>query len=115
MAFGAPSCAFLRRKKAPRAEWELCRPLAANRKGVVARLAESLVRGERTLPPETFEPGQRPSQEAKCFSEGQRAMSRPISEMRVRAMEVSIPSTRVRSVPEMRKRAERASKAGALR
>src|SRR3990170_2211812 len=115
MAFGVPSCAFLRRKKAPRAEWELCRPLAANRKAVAARLAQSLVREERSFPSETFEPGQRPSQEAKCFSEGQRAISRPISEIRVSAMEVSMPSTRVRSVPEMQKRAERASKAGALR
>src|SRR3970040_2927237 len=107
MALGVPSRAFMRRKKAPRAEWELCRPLAANRKAVAARLAQSLVREERTLPPEILEPGHRPSQEAKCFSEGQRDISRPISEMRVRAMEVSMPSIRVGSTPEMRKGAAR--------
>ena len=47
-------------------------------------------------------PGQRPSQEAKCFSVGQRLMSRPISATIVWTVRASMPSIRVRSTPVMR-------------
>src|SRR3546814_7933602 len=50
------------------------------RKAAAARLAETLVLPLRRLPPETFVPGLRASQEAKCFSLGQALMSVPVSE-----------------------------------
>ena len=48
---GAPSCAFFRRRKAPRALSERCRALAARRKAAAARLALGLVLELMTLPP----------------------------------------------------------------
>ena len=53
MALGAPSCAFLRRKKAPRALSERYSALAASRSALAARLALGLVRELMTLPPVT--------------------------------------------------------------
>ena len=54
MALGAPSCAFFRRRKAPRALSERCSALAARRKAAAARLALGLVLELITLPPPTL-------------------------------------------------------------
>ena len=51
MALGAPSWAFFRRRKAPRALAERCRALAARRNDAAARLALGLVLELMTLPP----------------------------------------------------------------
>ena len=51
MALGAPSWAFLRRRKAPRALSERCSALAARRNDAAARLALGLVLELITLPP----------------------------------------------------------------
>ena len=79
MALGAPSCAFFRRRKAPRALSERCRALAARRKAAAARLALGLVLELITLPPVMRLLGLSPNQEAKCFALVHFVMSVPIS------------------------------------
>ena len=54
--------------------------MAAMRKIRAARVAEGWVREARSLPPEILALGESVSQEVKCFSLGQRVMSRPTSE-----------------------------------
>jgi hypothetical protein len=78
------------------------RELAARRSAAATRLAERLVRPLSFLPPETLLPGERLSQEAKCFSVGHRVMSSPISATTLRAVGASMPSIRVRSTPVRR-------------
>src|SRR4029434_8052191 len=115
MAFGAPRRVLRRRKKAPSADLLWCRERAARRSAAAARLAEGLVRPLSVLPPETFVPGARVSQEAQCLSLGQRLMSRRVSATTLRAVGASMPSMRVRSTPVRRERWVRTSKVGAVR
>src|SRR4029453_17820163 len=80
MAVGAPRRDLMRRMKAPMAVL-LCMALwAARRRAAAARLA--FFRGllERTLPPLIRLLGATLSHAQKCFSLGQRLISRPISE-----------------------------------
>src|SRR3546814_18270739 len=79
------------------------------RKAAAARLAETLVLPLRRLPPETFVPGLRASQEAKCFSLGQALMSVPVSESTASTVLSLIPLISVRSTPFRRYRRGRAS------
>ena len=79
MAFGAPRCAFFRRRNAPNALSERCSALAARRKAFAARFALGLVRELITLPPVTRLFGLSPSQDAKCLALGHLLMSVPIS------------------------------------
>src|SRR4030095_4730706 len=95
MAFGAPRRVLSRRKKAPSADLLWCRKAAARRSAAAARLAERLVRPLSVLPPETFVPGARVSQEAKCLSLGQRLMSRPVPATTLRAVDGSMPALAV--------------------
>lgn len=76
---------------------------AAIRSAAAARLELARVLPLRlsARPPVLLTPGQRVSQEVKCFSVGQRLMSRPISEITVRTVLASRPSTAVRSMPVM--------------
>jgi hypothetical protein len=53
--------------------------MAARRSAAATQLAERFVRPLSFWPPETLLPGERLSQEAKCFSVGHRLMSNPIS------------------------------------
>src|SRR5450631_1023345 len=99
MALGAPSLAFIRRRKAPRALRELYRVVAAILSAKAARLATGLLLPLNRLPPEILLPGHNPNQEVNCFSERQRPISKPISDTIFRAVYESMPSMRVRSTP----------------
>src|SRR3546814_18345584 len=69
------------------------------RKAAAARLAETLVLPLRRLPPETFVPGLRASQAAKCFSLAQALLSVPVSESTASPVLSPIPLISVRSTP----------------
>src|SRR5664279_4289085 len=100
MALGAPSRDLCRLKYAPSALFELNNVNAAMRSAEAARLATGLVALLNTLPPLILEPGQRPSQEVKCFSVFQRLMSIPISAMTLSAVLVLMPLMPERSTPD---------------
>src|SRR3972149_3524696 len=102
MALDAPRRDLSRREKAPRAERQWEGLWAGTRRAAAARFAQGFVRPLSRLPPEILLPGHSPSQDAKCFSDGQRVMSRPISPRIVRAVVSAIPSMRVRSTPVTR-------------
>jgi len=68
-----------------------------------------------TLPPVILVPGQSPSQEAKCLSLGNLAMSAPTLLTTTSAVVASMPSMRVRSTPHMPNSRWRRSNLGALR
>ena len=90
-AFGLPNRVVMRLKYAPSAVWLLYKLDAAIRSAVAARFAVGFVLLDKTLPPDTFVPGQSPSQETKCFALFQRVISIPISETTVSAVATSIP------------------------
>jgi len=73
--------------------------MAARRSVVAARLAEGCVREESNFPPENWFRGATKSHETKCFSVAQRPMSRPISEISLRAPYGPRPGSAVRSTP----------------
>ena len=56
------------------------------RKMAAARLADGCVRELRRRPPEILFFGASVSQDVKCFADGQRVMSVPISEMSLSAV-----------------------------
>ena len=72
------------------------------------------MRADRTLPPEMRVPGHSLSHEAKRLDDLKRDRSGPISETTLSAVEVSMPSIRVRSTPVRRYSRVRASKSGAF-
>ena len=92
IACGAPSWAFLRRRKAPNALLDLWSELAAKRNAAAARLALGLVRLLRVFPPVISLPGHNPNQDVKCLTVGHRVISRPTSLMTFSAVYPSIPS-----------------------
>ena len=111
---GAPSWAFFRRRKAPRALPERCSALAASRSAAAARLALALVFELITLPPVMRLWGLSPSQDAKCLALGHVVMSVPVSLTTFNAVNPSTPSIRVRSTPVIRYRWLWTSKRGAF-
>ena len=80
-AAGAPSRAFIRRRKAPKAPWLRCRPWAAKRNAVAARLTPGRVRLDFTRPPVFLQLGHSPSQLQNCFTVGNFDTPGPISLM----------------------------------
>jgi len=74
----------------------------AMRKVAAARFVDGRVRELITRPPVILLWGARVNHEVKCFSVGQRVMSVPISEIRMRARCGPIPSSWVRSMPPVR-------------
>src|SRR5215813_11929676 len=91
IAFGAPRCAFLCRRKAPNAPLLAYRPVTAIRKAAATRLAPGRVALDRTRPPVFLIWGHNPSQLQKCFTVANLDTSGPISLTIVRAVISAIP------------------------
>src|SRR5262249_46773049 len=81
---------------------------------VWARLEPRRTRRLRIRPPEILCCGHKPNQLQKCFSDGQRLMSVPISLKSTNAVVSSIPSIAVKSTPHTRYSRARPSKRGSL-
>src|SRR6187401_1420854 len=99
IACGPPVRILRRLKKAPSAVLLRDKELAAMRNACVARFGLRFVFEFKTLPPERLVPGQRPSQEAKCFSVFQGLMSNPTSLASVSRVSAASPGMANRSMP----------------
>jgi hypothetical protein len=114
MALGGPRRPCSRRKQAPKALWEWCNVRAARRRATVTRGAPGRPRRDRTVPPDIWGWGHRPSQLQPWCTLGPRCLAVPISLRRSHAVLSSIPAMVVRSTPARRESGVRASNRGAL-